>query len=138
MDFSPDTLTNRRLLSQSFLGANTIAWDGKADDRIAPTLDAGAGVTGEMPWVGGKYIFAGSMLFFGDSPKTKGIRTMNIGGEYQLGDFLAFRAGSNQGAATFGVGIMRLPLISSSSFDYAFLADDGLDSTHRVSMTIRF
>ena len=115
-----------------------VAWDGKADDRIAPTVDAGIGIDGEMPWIGGQYVLAGSMVFFGDSPDTKGIDTMNIGGEYRIGDFLAFRAGSNQGAGTFGVGIMRLPLISSSSLDYAFLSDDGLDSTHRVSMSVRF
>jgi hypothetical protein len=29
VDFSPDTLTNRRLLSQSALGSNVIDWDGK-------------------------------------------------------------------------------------------------------------
>ena len=116
----------------------TVAWDGKANDRIAATLDAGLAYSSTIPWVGGNYILTASMLFFGDSPDVKGINTMNIGGEYLLRDFLAFRAGSAGGTATFGMGLMRLPLISASSFDYAFLSDDGLDSTHRVSMTIRF
>ncbi|MFC1511954.1 hypothetical protein ACFL5H_02015 [Candidatus Latescibacterota bacterium] len=116
----------------------SVAWDGKADDRIAPTLDAGIANTGTVPLIGGGYILATSMTFFGDTPKTKGFMTMNIGGEYTIGDYLSFRAGSQQGTGTFGLGIMRLPLISSSSFDYTFLADDGLDSTHRISMTVRF
>ena len=116
----------------------SVAWDGKADDRIAPTLDTGLAYYGTVPWIGGGYALSASMTFFGDSPKTKGLKTINIGGQYTIGDYLAFRAGSQQGTGTFGLGIMRLPLISSSSFDYAFLADDGLDSTHRISMTVRF
>ncbi|MFC1541148.1 PorV/PorQ family protein [Candidatus Latescibacterota bacterium] len=125
-------------MSLSDATGTTIAWDGKANDRIAATFDAGLSYTGIMPWVGGNYILTGSMLFLGDSPELKGLNTMNIGGEYRVGDFLAFRAGSSNGTGTFGLGIMRLPLISSSSFDYAFLSDDGLDSTHRISMTISF
>lgn len=116
----------------------TVAWDGRSNDRIAAILDAGVSFTGEAPWVGGGYFVTGSMLFFGDSPDTKGLSTMYLGGEYHIGDFLAFRAGSSAGAGTFGLGLMRLPLISATSFDYAFLSDDGLDSTHRVSMSVKF
>lgn len=116
----------------------TIAWDGQANDRIAATMDAGLAYYGKLPWLGGNYIITASMLYFGDSPDVKGLSTMNIGGEYIISDFLAFRAGFREGTGTFGLGLMRLPLISSSSFDYAFLSDDGLDSTHRISMTIRF
>ncbi len=116
----------------------TVAWDGKANDRIASTLNAGLSYISELPLIGGELLMTGSMLFFGDSPNTKGLKTMHFGGEYIIADILAFRAGSNAGAGTFGIGIMRLPLISSSSVDYAFLSDDGLDSTHRVSMSIRF
>lgn len=115
-----------------------VAWDGKASDRIAATLDAGAVYSGIMPWVGGKYLLTCSMLFFGDSPSPKGVKTLNIGSEYLINSFLAVRAGSNRGAASFGLGLMRLPLISSSSLDYAYLSDDGLDSTHRISMSVRF
>ena len=116
----------------------TIAWDGKANDRIAATMDVGLAYSSTLPWLGGKYIITSSILYFGDSSDAKGLKTMNIGGEYIISDFLAFRAGSQEGTGTFGLGLMRLPLISSSSFDYAFLSDDGLDSTHRISMTIRF
>lgn len=116
----------------------TVAWDGKADDRIAPTLDAGIAANGNVPLLGGGYVLTASMRFFGDTPDTKGLQTMDLGGEYLICDYLAFRAGSHQGAGTFGLGVMRLPLISSTSFDYAFLADDGLDSTHRISLSVRF
>ena len=134
------SLGNHWDIGMSFRDATgtTVAWDGKANDRIASTFDTGIAYSSTLPWLGGNYIITGSMLFFGDSPKLKGLNTMNIGGEYIIGDFLAFRAGSAQGTATFGLGLMRLPLISSSSFDYAFLSDDGLDSTHRISMTINF
>ncbi|HUT63153.1 MAG TPA: hypothetical protein VMZ04_04265 [Anaerolineae bacterium] len=116
----------------------TIAWDGHANDRIAATMDAGIAYKSVVPWIGGNYILTTSMLFFGDSPSVKGISTMQIGLEYLMRDFLAFRAGSSEGHGTFGVGLMRLPLISSSSLDYAFLSHQELDSTHRISMTVRF
>lgn len=120
------------------LTGTTIAWDGQSNDRIAGTLDAGAALKGILPWIGGKYSIAASMLFFGDSPDVKGIDTMHIGGEYYIGDILALRAGSSAGNGSFGLGIKRLPLISSTSLDYAFLTHEELDSTHRVSMTINF
>ena len=116
----------------------TIAWDGHSNDRIAATMDAGLAYKGVMPWAGGSYIITGSMLYFGDSPDIKGIDTMNIGFEYLMGDILAFRGGSSAGNGTFGMGIKRLPLISSSSLDYAFLSHQDLDSTHRISMSVRF
>ncbi|MFC1692509.1 hypothetical protein ACFL1R_03280 [Candidatus Latescibacterota bacterium] len=116
----------------------TIAWDGHSNDRIAATMDAGAAYKGILPILGGRYVVTGSMLYFGDSPGKKSIDTMNIGLEYLMRDFLAFRVGSFAGKGTFGLGLMRLPLISSSSLDYAFLSHQELDSTHRISMTIRF
>ncbi len=125
-------------MSLKDITGTTIAWDSQADDRIAATMDTGLAYYNTLPWLGGKYIISASMLYFGDSPDVKGLKTMNIGGEYIISDFLAFRAGSDEGTGTFGLGLMRLPLISSSSFDYAFLSDDGLDSTHRISMTVRF
>jgi len=116
-----------------------VSWDGQlANDRIAPTMDAGAAYFGAAPWIGGNYTLAASIAYFGDSPRIKGINTMNLGLEYWLRDILAFRAGSSEGNGTFGVGLARLPLISSSSLDYAFLSHSELDSTHRLSMTIRF
>ena len=136
----------RYAVSQKFaVGANlrditgtTIAWDGHANDRIAFTMDIGAAYDDRLPLIGGRYIVTASMLYFGDSPDTKGLDTMNIGVEYLINDYIAFRAGSSQGNGTFGMGLMRLPLISSSSFDYAFLSHEDFDSTHRISMSVRF
>jgi len=116
----------------------TIAWDGKANDRIAATIEAGCAYADEMPFFGGAYILTASIPYFGDTPDVKGTGTMNIGGEYRIRELVAVRAGSAAGTGTIGLGIMRLPLISTSSLDYAYLSDDGLDSTHRVSMTVRF
>ncbi len=123
----------------------TIAWDVKSSadnhtskDRIDPTLDLGASYTAPLPWFGGLCTVAASMLFMGDSPREKGLDTMNIGGEYRFRDLVVFRGGSSAGHGSFGLGLTRLPLIASSSFDYAFLSHSGLDSTHRVSMTIRY
>jgi hypothetical protein len=116
-----------------------VSWDGQlSTDRIAPTMDVGAAYNGAVPWIGGNYILASSIAYFGDSPRIKGISTMNLGLEYWLRDILAFRAGSAEGNGAFGIGLARLPLISSSSLDYAFLSHSELDSTHRLSMTIRF
>jgi len=116
----------------------TIAWDGYANDKIASTVDAGLAYRTELPLLGGEILLSASMLYFGDSPDNKGLDTMHIGLEYIMNDYLAFRAGSSEGHGAFGVGISRLPLISSSSLDYAFLSHQDLDSTHRVSMSIRF
>lgn len=116
----------------------TIAWDGRADDRIASTMDAGAAWHDQMPLFGGTYVITASMLYFGDSPSVKGLDTMNLGFEYLMNDIIALRGGSSSGHGAFGLGIKRLPLISSSSLDYAFLSHQDLDSTHRVSMTVRF
>jgi len=116
----------------------TIAWDGRSNDSIAATVDAGIAYMTHLPIVGGDLTAAASMLFFGDSPDVKGIDTMNIGLEYHMNDVIAFRLGSTAGNGTFGVGIERLPLISSTSLDYAFLSHQELDSTHRISLDIHF
>jgi hypothetical protein len=116
----------------------TIAWDGHSNDRIAATMDAGLAYKSIMPWIGGNYVISASMLFFGDSPELKSIDTMNIGLEYLIRDIIAFRIGSSLGDGTFGIGLKRLPLISSTSLDYAFLSHQELDSTHRISLTVRF
>jgi len=107
-------------------------------DRIAATADAGAAYTGAIPWLGGNYAIAGSMLFFGDSPKVKGIDSMRLGFEYLLRDILAFRGGIAEGNGAFGLGLIRLPLLASTSLDYAFLSHAELDSTHRFSMNVKF
>lgn len=125
-------------ISMRDVTGTTIAWDGKSNDRIAPTMDAGLAYRGIMPYFEGSYVITASMLFFGDTPDVKGIDTMNIGFEYIMGDLIAFRAGSSQQNTAFGMGLMKLPLISSSTFDYAFLSHSELDDTHRISMTIRF
>lgn len=116
----------------------TIAWDGHANDRIAFTMDIGAAYSDELPLFGGRYVITATMLYFGDSPDNKGLNTMNIGMEYLINDYIALRAGSSQGNGTFGMGLMKLPLISSSSLDYAFLSHEDFDSTHRISMSISF
>ena len=115
-----------------------IAWDGHANDRIALTMDIGAAYEDELPLIGGRYVLSTSMLYFGDSPDGKSFETLNVGIEYLLNDFIAFRAGSTQGNGTFGIGLMRLPLISSSSLDYAFLSHEDFDSTHRMSLSVKF
>ena len=125
-------------ISMRDITGTAIAWDGKSNDRIAPTMDAGLAYRGTMPYFDGTYVITASMLFFGDTPDIKGIDTMNVGFEYIMGDLIAFRAGSSDKNAAFGMGLMKLPLISSSTFDYAFLSHSALDDTHRISMTIRF
>jgi len=116
----------------------TIAWDGHANDRISMTVDAGMAWADILPLLGGRYVLSASMLYFGDSPEEKGLKTMHLGFEYLAHEYLAFRAGSSEGNGTFGLGLRRLPLISSSSLDYAFLSHEEFDSTHRLSMTIHF
>ena len=116
----------------------TIAWDGFSDDRIAFAADTGLAYHGILPIAGGDFILACSLAFFGDTPTEKGLNTMHLGGEYLIADLVALRAGSAMGDTSFGVGLNRLPLIASSSLDYAFLSHDDLDSTHRISMSIRF
>lgn len=134
-DLSPNWIAGLTLRDVT---GTTIAWDGYSDDRIASTADAGIAYRGAVPLIGGDIVIAASMPFFGDSPDVKGIATMNVGGEYLIGRYLALRAGASRGDGAFGVGIRQLPLIGATSLDYAFLSHDDLDSTHRVSLNIRY
>jgi hypothetical protein len=116
----------------------TIAWDGAEDDRIAPTAEIGLSQGADMPFFGGSYLLSGSLPFFGDTHETKSIDTMFLGAEYTMNRYLAFRAGYSESNTTFGLGIMHLPLLASTSIDYAFLSHEAFDSTHRISMAIAF
>jgi hypothetical protein len=116
----------------------TAADDHETRDRIEPTADLGAAYTGMLPWLGGNYTVAASMLFLGDSPEVKGLDTMHLGLEYRFRDLLSFRGGLSEGNGAFGLGLTRLPLLASTSLDYAFLSHEELDSTHRFSLSVRF
>lgn len=116
----------------------TTADDHETRDRIEPTADLGAAYTSVLPWMGGSYTVAASMPFFGDSAEVKGLDTMHLGFEYRFRDLLAFRGGLSEGNGSFGLGLTRLPLLASTSLDYAFLSHEELDSTHRFSMSVKF
>ncbi len=55
VDFSPDTPTNRRLISQSSLGTNTINWDGK--DNAGNYFPVGNGYDYKVIFHAGEYHF---------------------------------------------------------------------------------
>jgi hypothetical protein len=60
--------------------------------------------------------------------------TFSPGAEYWYNNTVALRAGSDAGNFTAGAGI-RYKQVGA---DYAYLAHDELESTHRVSALVRF
>jgi len=62
----------------------------------------------------------------------------HAGGEWAYRRTVAVRVGSERGALTGGVGLTVRALGASFGIDYAYLADTGLDASHRVSASVAF
>ena len=61
-----------------------------------------------------------------------------LGLEYWFKQLLAARVGSDTGNFTAGAGLNVPGMLQGMSVDYAFLAHDELDDTHRLSASVRF
>jgi hypothetical protein len=131
-------------LRLSDITTTQLYWDTGRRETLAPSVALGAHTTRAIPGLQGTlnlgmtttYSFEGAtekpdFLAFtvGDVPVT-----FSPGAEYWYNNTVALRAGSDAGNFTAGAGI-RYKQVGA---DYAYLAHDELESTHRVSALVRF
>lgn len=126
-----------------------VAWDTDERETIAPSLRLGAAWASPVARLDGTLAVTGELVntFEGRTDETVDATAGRWGGEVQFGaeywfrEMLALRAGSR------GVPSSARPLTLSAgaglrfgpfSVDYAFVEDEGLDSSHRVSGAVNF
>ena len=116
------------------LFGTVLAWDTGREEIVLSTLRAGLSTSFHIstleatitPVMDVAYRFEA----FGDSDAA----SLHAGCEYKVRNLVALRIGSDDGRLTFGGGVSLLAL----DVDYAFVDHDDLNSTHRVSLTIRW
>jgi hypothetical protein len=111
-----------------------VSWDTGAKDTIRPSLEIGMAYRGGVPFFKGRFIWAVGSGRLGDDGREAGTEGMNAGLEYQYGDRLALRLGSEREHLTAGAGLRY----ARFGIDYAFLGHEALGGTHRVSGSVRF
>lgn len=115
-------------------------WDTGRRETVAPSLTFGAHTTRAVPALQGVLTVGvnASVSFEGQEADqfSSGSLSGNLlpGAEYWFRRTVALRAGSDAGNFTAGGGI-RYKQVGA---DYAYLAHDELDTTHRVSAIVRF
>jgi hypothetical protein len=115
-------------------------WDTGRRETVAPTVALGAHATREIPALQGSLTLGVTAdLSFEDIPDQQfgsGSFSGNIlpGAEYWFRKTVALRVGSEARNFTAGAGV-RYKRVGA---DYAYLAHDELESTHRVSALVRF
>jgi hypothetical protein len=123
-----------------------LIWNGESEsETISPTAKFGASYPFAAPWVRGTLVVAADVDARFEGRKFAAQRwaggvsgDFHYGAEYWYRELLAVRAGSDEGQFTAGAGF-RFPLGTRSvGLDYAFLEDNGLDDSHRVSALLKF
>lgn len=116
-----------------------ISWDTGHREKVMPTLSLGVQVTRGFAPLRGTLTLAGNLAMYSDG-RDKVSQLGNGadfqgGAEYWYDQVVAARLGTDAGNFTAGAG---LRLFHGLGVDYAFLAHDELDDTHRVSASFRF
>ncbi len=111
-----------------------VSWDTGAKDTIRPSLEIGMAYRVGVPFFKGRFIWAVGSGRLGEDGREAGTEGMNAGMEYQYGDLLAVRLGSEREHLTAGAGVRY----ARFGVDYAFLGHEALGGTHRVSASVRF
>jgi len=118
-----------------------ISWDTGHKETILPTVSLGAAWTHALPALNGT-ITAGLGLASTFSGRDAASQVasgawggdLQAGLEYWYGHTVAARIGSDSGSLTAGAGLRGRGL----GADYAYLSNQDLDATHRVSASVRF
>jgi len=117
-----------------------ITWDTGRHEVVAPTVTVGAHTTQELHALRGSVTVGVDAAFaFEDYPGeqfSSGSVSGNFlpGMEYWFQKTVALRVGAEGDNFTAGAGV-RYKQVGA---DYAYLSHDELDSTHRVSLLVRF
>jgi len=118
-----------------------VSWDTGHRESISPTVALGLKYTQPMPGLKGSLTAAGDFnqtLDGRDAASQAGGGDFQGGLEYWHDDVVAARVGSDAGDFTAGAGLRIRSLLGGLGVDYAFLAHDVFDDTHRVSASVRF
>ena len=115
-------------------------WDTGRNEVVSPTVTLGAHTTQSVSALQGTVTLGLDLSFAFEGQQADQFETGNLSGnflpgaEYWFRNTVALRVGSNAGDFTAGGGV-RYKQVGA---DYAYLAHDELDSTHRVSALVRF
>lgn len=131
-------------LTAQDLTSTIIIWNGETE-TISPTLKFGASYPFVIAPIRGTLVLAADSDVRFEGRKYAAQRwagsasgDFHYGAEYWFREVLALRAGSDEGNFTAGAGF-RIPLGARAlGFDYAFLAHNDLDDSHRVSGLFKF
>jgi len=121
-----------------------LIWNGETE-TISPTVKFGVSYPVEIALLRGTLVAAADTDVRFEGRKFAAERwaggvsgDFHYGAEYWYKDLLAIRGGSDEGSFTAGAGF-RFPLGARGvGLDYAFLEDNGLDDSHRVSALLKF
>jgi len=113
----------------------SLNWNKGGNDNIDPSFRFGASVTRGVPLTSGQFTLALGADLGKDMDRIENFNSLNLGFEYVHKGSVAGRVGSHRGNMTAGVGLLNIRFFKISSLDYAFLAHDDLDSTHRISLS---
>ncbi len=118
-----------------------ISWDTGHKEEMEPSLSFGAAYSRQLPRLRGQLNVAVAMASTFDGRDTASQVSggawggdLQGGAEYWYRSAVAARIGSDSGNLTAGAGLRYRAL----GADYAFLSHEELDSTHRVSASVRF
>ncbi|MFH1006502.1 MAG: hypothetical protein V1800_03225 [Candidatus Latescibacterota bacterium] len=110
-----------------------VSWDTGAKDRIRPSLSIGMAYRVHLPTLKGQVLWSLGSGRLGADGREEGVGGVNAGMEYQYGNLLSVRLGSQEEHLTAGAGIRYLRF----GVDYAFSGHEALGGTHRVSASVR-
>lgn len=121
-----------------------LIWEGRTE-TISPTAKLGLSYPFTPRFIGGTVVLAADVDARFEGRKFAAQRWAgNVSGDFHYGveywyrEVLAVRAGSDEGSFTAGAGF-RFPLgYRAIGLDYAFLAHNDLDDSHRVSALFKF
>jgi hypothetical protein len=119
-----------------------LSWDTGTRETITPTLKTGCSVHDDVPWMRGSITLAldADLRFEGRQSADQFSLTDRVsanthaGIEYWYREVGALRLGSDQGKLTAGLGF----LYRQFKVDYAFLSNDDLGNSHRISGGVKF
>jgi hypothetical protein len=124
-------------LTAADITSSFISYDNSTKESILPSVKLGGVYTFRHQWFTARVIADGDFLFEGrDKTAQISLGTVSLdthwGGELAYENLVFFRAGSDIGRLTLGVGVS----FSRFRLDAAFMDHKDLDNTYRLSLNI--
>ncbi|MBS13157.1 MAG: hypothetical protein CME19_16305 [Gemmatimonadetes bacterium] len=112
-----------------------ISFDSGKSDTISPSLDLGMGWTRPVGPIDGHLLLAASLLLNAETSSADDGQHLRVGAEYRHRTGLSARLGIEGDHLTAGAGLSPTDRIR---VDVAFLENDDLDNTYRISASLYF